>query len=54
MFGKGSFSSKTVKSEQLRVVMELVETKKTVNSFTKAVRYFDIDWNMLEEDTSVR
>lgn len=44
----------TVESKQLRVVMDIVKTKKIVNSFTKSMRCFDIDWNMLEEDTSVR
>lgn len=53
MFGKGLFSSKTVESKQLRVVMEVVKTKKIVNSFTKAMRFFDMDWNTVGE-TSVR
>lgn len=43
MFGKGSFSSNTVEGKQLRVVMEVVKTKKVVNSFIKAMRCFDMD-----------
>lgn len=51
---KDPFSSKTVESKPLRVVMEVVKTKKIVNSFTKTMRRFDMDWNMLGEGTSVR
>lgn len=51
---KDPFSSKTVESKPLRVVMEVVKTKKIVNSFTKTMRRFDMDWNMLGEGTSIR
>lgn len=40
---KDPFSSKTAESKPLRVVMEVVKTKKIVNSFTKAMRCFDMD-----------